>query len=253
MVDINYVDDCIFNGKVTHKRFSPFKNDFRYSLKYFWVDIRRKKDLFFFKFDKPSLLSFYDFDHGEIDRDKKISLFKYLQDYLKKQRIFNIDTIKVLCLPRILNYQFNPISVFVGYDLKKIPKALIFQVSNTFGERHSYVSKIEKKVFKSNKFFYVSPFFEVSGSYELKFKISRKSIHLIVIYKEKEKLIFFADFYGKSVELNNLNLLKLLIFKPFQNIKATLGIYFEALKLWTKGAIYYKKPKKPKKFFSKIK
>ena len=54
-------------------------------------------------------------------------------------------------------------------------------------------------------------------------------------------------------ELNNLNLLKVLIFKPFQNIKATLGIYFEALKLWIKGAIYYKKPKKPKKFFSKIK
>ena len=253
MVDINYVDDCIFNGKVTHKRFSPFKNDFRYSLKYFWVDIRRKKDLFFFKFDKPSLLSFYDLDHGEIDRDKKISLFKYLKDYLKKERIFNIDTIKVLCLPRILNYQFNPISVFVGYDLKKNAKAIIFQVSNTFGERHSYVSKIEKKVFKSKKHFYVSPFFEVSGSYELKFKISKKSIHLIVIYKEKEKLIFLADFHGKSLELNNLNLLKVVIFKPFQNIKATLGIYFEALKLWIKGATYYKKPKKPKKFFSKIK
>ena len=141
----------------------------------------------------------------------------------------------------------------MGYDLKKNPKAIIFQVSNTFGERHSYVSKIEKKVFKSKKFFYVSPFFEVSGSYELKFKISKKSIHLIIIYKEKEKLIFFADFHGKSLELNNLNLLKVVIFKPFQNIKATLGIYFEALKLWIKGAIYYKKPKKPKKFFSKIK
>ena len=111
---------------------------------------------------------------------------------------------------------------------------------------------IEKKVFKSKKFFYVSPFFEVTGSYELKFKISKKSIHLIIIYKEKEKLIFFADFHGKSLELNNLNLLKVVIFKPFQNIKATLGIYFEALKLWIKGAIYYKKPKKPKKFFSKI-
>ena len=253
MVDINYVDDCIFNGKVTHKRFSPFKNDFRYSLKYFWIDIREKKDLFFFKFDKPSFLSFYDFDHGETNRDKRISLFKYLKNYLKKQKIFNINTIKVLCLPRIFNYQFNPISVFVGYDLKKVPKAIIFQVSNTFGERHSYVSKIESKVFKSTKFFYVSPFFEVSGIYELKFKISRTNIHLIVTYKEKEKIIFFADFHGKSLELNNFNLLKLIIFKPFQNIKATLGIYFEALKLWNKGAIYYKKPKNPKKFFSKIK
>ena len=49
-----------------------------------------------------------------------------------------------MCLPRILNYSFNPISVFILYDKREIPSGVILEVNNTFKERHLYFSKVKK-------------------------------------------------------------------------------------------------------------
>ena len=253
MVKINFVNDCIYEGKVCHKRLEPFKHEFSYSLSYFWLDIKKCKKLIFFKHNKLSLFSFFDLDHGEINRDKNISLFDYLRGELKNKKIGNIDSIKVLCLPRILNYQFNPISVFVAYDFKRKAKAIIFQVSNTFGERHSYFSKVDKEKYLSKKVFHVSPFFGIEGSYEIKFEIIETNIKLLVIYKDKNKKFFIADFSGVSSKLNDFSLIKIIALKSLQNIKVTLAIHYQSLKLWFKGAIYYKKPEKPKNFLTKLK
>ena len=171
---------------------------------------------------------------------------------LRKKKLSDIEFIKVLCVPRILNYQFNPISVFVCYDSKKIPKAIMFEVSNTFNERHSYFSNLNSKNFRSKKNFHVSPFFNLEGNYEIKFEISFNQIKLDVLYKNKNKKLFYADFSGNSYTFNDYNLLKLFVFKAFQNFKVTLGIHYEVLKLWWKGAIYYKKPEKPKNFLTKL-
>ena len=252
MVKINFVNDSIYKGKVYHKRFFPFEHEFTYNLTYFWLDIKNIKNLFFFKHNKFSLFSFFDTDHGEVGRNKNKSLFDYIKDELKKKKLSDIEFIKVLCVPRILNYQFNPISVFVCFDSKQIPNAIMFEVSNTFNERHSYFSSLNSGKFRSKKIFHVSPFFNLDGSYEIKFEISFNQIKLDILYKNKNKKLFYADFSGNSDTFNDYNLLKLFILKAFQNFKVTLGIHYEALKLWSKGAIYYNKPEKPKKFLTKL-
>ena len=38
-----------------------------------------------------------------------------------------------------------PISVFLIYNYKNIPTRIVFEVSNTFGERHAYACKVNKK------------------------------------------------------------------------------------------------------------
>ena len=49
--------------------------------------------------------------------------------------------------------------------------------------------------------------------------------------------------------MNDKNLLAIFFSNIFQNLKVTIAIHLEALKLFVKGNIY-KKPKKPKNFFS---
>ena len=157
----------------------------------------------------------------------------------------NIDQIKVFCLPRMLGYVFNPISVFVCFNKGGSPKAIMYQVGNTFNERYFYICKIEKTNFVKKKF-YVSPFFKVEGNYLISFSIDKDFVNLFIVYKIKNKKVFEASFNGKSMDMNDKNLLVCFFSNMFQNFKLTLAIYIQALKLYFKGARYNNRPKKPK-------
>ena len=251
MSNINCPEDFLYEGLVTHSRTQPFNHSFKYKITYFWFDISKRTKKITFKINKFSLFSFLHKDHGPVEK-KTIDLFQYFHKKLVKNKIFNISQIKILCLPRILGYVFNPISILVCYDNKLIAKAIVFEVSNTFNQRHSYLCKIKKtNVFSLKKNFYVSPFFKVEGSYKIKFSIDRDFVNLFILYKIKNQKVFEASFKGKSKKMNELNLTKLFFKNFFQNIKATGGIYLEALKLLFKGATYTKIPRKPKHFITK--
>ena len=256
MVGISFLDDCLFVGTVIHKRYEPFIHHLQYKATYFWIDIEKKKKNFFLKFNRFSFFSFMEKDFGDLARNKKKNLSDYYKERLTNIGILNISSLKVLCLPRILGYSFNPISIFVCYDFQKVAKAVIFEVSNTFGERHSYITKLNKNKICATKFkkkLHVSPFFDLAGTYKIKFHIDDRTTELEITYKKKNKKILLAKFTGKKNKLTNINLLKLFVFNSFQNIKVVLGIHIEAFLLWKKGATYKKKPNPPKRFISKSK
>lgn len=248
-------ENCLFDGIVSHQRTYPLNHKFNYKITYFWIDINQEPKLNFLKFNKPWLFSFFEKDFGNPKRKKEVTLYSHIKKELEKKKIYDVQHIKVLCLPRFLNYVFNPISVFVCFNKKNLANAILFEVRNTFGEKHIYYSKIFKgeQRFFTKKKFHVSPFFKVRGWYEIKFSISKKNVNLEIIYSSKKKKIFFASFHGDKKNLDNRNLLKLTVLKFFQNIKVVIGIHIEALKLWMKGAIYIKKPKPSKNIFTYIK
>ena len=247
MNNITFLKDTLFEGTVSHLRYKPIRHSFQYNFCYFWFSLEEKKHLKFFKINRFSLFSFYDLDHGT--NNKKKNLYNFFKEKSKKNGLKNIDKICVFCLPRLLGYVFNPITVFVCFDQNLQPKAVIYQVNNTFNERHSYFCKINEKNLVKKKF-YVSPFFKVEGNYTISFKINSNKVCLNIIYKIKDKKVFEASFSGISKLMTDKNLLKFFFKNFFQNFKVTIGIYFEALKLFLKGAKYIQKPKKPKKFFS---
>ena len=247
---IEYQKDCLYQGVVSHSRLEPFKHSFKYKLTYFWFDIKNFKKFFFFKKNRFSLFSFFENDHGP--KKSKEYFDKILKNKLKEEIAESIESVKGLCLPRILGYVFNPISIFVCYNKKKQPKAIIFEVSNTFNERHAYFCYINKnsKDFLMKKVFYVSPFFKVDGKYKISFSINRHFVNLFISYEFKKKKVFEASFRGKAMNISEVNLLKVFLLRLLQNLKVTFGIYFQALKLFLKGASYISKPIKNKKFFT---
>ena len=253
MEKINFVQDCLFSGRVKHTRFIPFKHNLDYKATYFWIDIKEKKTHKFFAWNKFSLFSFFENDFGDIKRNKNQSLFSYYESQLRKFKISNIKNIKVLCMPRFLNYVFNPISVFICYNRNSKPIAVILEVSNTFGEKHSYVTKVSKNCsFKTRKKFHVSPFFNVKGEYKINFSINQKTTKLNINYFDGKNKLLNANFIGIRKRMDGENLLRLVFTNFFQNLTVTLGIHYEALKLLAKGAMYKKKPKKPKNFITKF-
>ena len=84
-------------------------------------------------------------------------------------------------------------------------------------------------------------------------KIINEKVFLKIDYEVKKRKIFSASFSGKAKQLNYKNLMKVFSIKILQNMKITSGIYFQALKLFIKGAKYIKKPIKPINDFTTIK
>ncbi len=253
MNQIVFQDDSLFEGVITHLRTHPFAHSFKYYATYFWLDIKNPLENFLFKKNRLSLFSFNEKNHGIIER--KDTLYLSIINNLRRISDTKIDKIKILCLPDILGYSFNPISVFIGFDRFKKAKIAIFEVNNTFNERHAYYCQIlkNKNHFFFKKKLYVSPFFKVKGAYKIKLKMINKKISLNIDYEVKRKRVFSANFSGKTLELNSKNLIKVFFKRIFQNIKITFGIYFQALKLFIKGAKYIKKPTKPINDFTVIK
>ena len=246
----DHCEDKLFTGIVSHSRHKPFKHSFKYKLTYFWFNINNSDKSFLFKKNRFSIFSFYDKDHGPV-KTINTNLTEYFSkkiSYPKKE----FKKIQAFCLPRTLGYVFNPISIFLLYDNKNTPKKVIFEVSNTFGERHAYLSEFKKTgKYTLKKELYVSPFFKTEGKYKICFKINKNFVNLIIFYVVKNTKVFEASFTGKSKDMSNINLIKIFFKNTFQNLKVTSGIYIQALKLWFKGAKYITKPKEPNNFITK--
>ncbi|NNC01213.1 DUF1365 family protein, partial [Corallococcus exiguus] len=52
--------------------------------------------------------------------------------------------IRLLTMPRILGYAFNPLSVYFCYARSGALRAIFYEVSNTFGQHHSYLVAIDE-------------------------------------------------------------------------------------------------------------
>ena len=91
----------------------------------------------------------------------------YQQDQKIKKEIHKI---KLLTFPKVLNFGFNPLSVYFCYNNKGLLIHSIFEVRNTFGDMHHYVLRninLKNISQKTSKKLFVSPFYPKKGNYKL--------------------------------------------------------------------------------------
>ena len=90
-----------------------------------------------FSHNRSNLFSLHDSDHGD---GTSTPLRFQAQRHLREAGIdIAGGHIKLLCMPRTFGHCFNPISIYFCHHVDGTLVALIYQVHNTFGERHSYV------------------------------------------------------------------------------------------------------------------
>ena len=244
------MNSCIYNGIVTHTRFKPIRHNLRYKTFSLLLDLdeveKLDKKLSIFSHNKFNIFSFYDKDHG--DRDGS-SLKTWVLSNLKKFNIHqNINTIKILCYPRIFGYVFNPLSIFYCYNNTNL-KAIFYEVKNTFNEQHTYIFKVnnnEKIDQKCKKKFYVSPFMDMETYYNFKLLEPDEKLSVYIKQTDTEGTVLTATQTGDKKELSLKQLILNFIKYPLMTIKIISSIHYEALLLWKKGAIYRKRDKKLK-------
>ena len=249
----NIINSTLFNSTVLHKRLVPFKHHFKYSLLSFYIDYEElkflDKKISFFSYNKFNFFSFYEKDHGY--RDKR-SLNKFVADILKKNSIKHKNiNFKILCFPRILGYVFNPLSIIFCFNSKKLI-AILYEVKNTSGEKHTYCfvdkNTASKSEYKHNckKKFYVSPFIEMKCYYRFSIKIPSNSLFVLINqYNSKNQKILIASQIGKKISFTSATIIRYFLKNPLVTFKVILGIHYQAFKILFKGGRYYFRKKKP--------
>lgn len=243
---------AIFRGIVTHKRFRPRVHKLRYRIFSILFDLDELPDLdrslTFFSRNRFNLMSFHDRDHGGSGSEP-------LRDYVERTlREGGIDggggPIRLLCMPRILGYVFNPISVYYCYRPGGELAALLYEVNNTFGERHNYLIAVdhpgETAVLQgSPKRLHVSPFLPVDLEYRFRVTEPADALSVAVHVHDAEGLIVAAALSAKRTELTNGAVFRTFLLYPLLTLKVVAGIHWEALKLWLKGVRVHTKPVPP--------
>ena len=169
------MNTALYTGLVTHERLRPARHrlSYRVFMGLFDLDELPKLKRWSFGHNRVALVSFHDKDHGD---GSGRPLRPQIEQKLREANISHDGgPIRVLCMPRILNYVFNPLSVFFCYACDGRLVATVHQVNNTFGERHFYtlpahehVGRIEQTC---DKTFRVSPFLELDMRYRFSLQL----------------------------------------------------------------------------------
>jgi DUF1365 family protein len=127
---------------------------------------------------------------------------------------------------------------------------VIYEVNNTFGQRKTYVLPAEADgngmISQScRKRLYVSPFNDVSGSYDFHITPLADDLTVGIALKDDAGPLLKAYFRGRRKQLTTANLLRALRRTGWMTVKVIAGIHYEAAKLWLKGMRPVRRPPGP--------
>ncbi|MGB5094073.1 MAG: DUF1365 domain-containing protein [Parvibaculum sp.] len=233
----------LYFGKVFHRRLRPKRHELSYRVFYMLIDIDHVSEIAtrhrFFAYNRFGLFSFYDRDHGpSIDRP----LRPWVEAQLARAGILpgGGGHIDLLTFPRVLGFVFVPLSIYYCHDQAGDLAAVIYEVNNTFGDRHSYLIPVRNKskrrhVHECDKAFFVSPFVPVKGRYH--FKLTQPEAQLSVVIRESDEsgALLTAAFTGERHDFSDKSLLLAFVKYPLMTLKIVVAIHWEAALLFRKG------------------
>lgn len=244
-------------AKVFHKRHFPTEHFLSYKLYYFYLSYKKNKSRLF-SYNKFNFYSVYDRDYLNSENDNLYDKVKKIlneNDY----QLSDKNQLYLLTHPRVLGYQFNPVSFWFIIENQQL-KAVLAEVHNTFGEIHCYFLKNEnnesisnKDVFTFPKEFHVSPFFRVEGFYKFRFDVSKTKVNIQIDYYKDDTKLLSTGLKGKLISISNIGLIKLFFKQPMVSLKVILLIHYNAFRLFLKRIPIIKKPDPPKELITKVK
>lgn len=228
---------AIYQGFVTHRRIRPAHHAFRYRVFSLLLDLDEIDALAarsrLFKRNRRGILSFHDKDHGD-GGDLRV----WAGTQLARHGLVAQGPLRLLCYPRLFGYVFNPLSVWFCHDTHGALAAMIYEVHNTFGERHAYVlpaaagGGLQQQ--ECGKAFYVSPFLSMDCRYSFRIRPPGEEVLIAIDECEAGMPVLNAVFAGKRRPLTDAQLALALVRHPLMTLKVAAAIRFEALRLWLK-------------------
>ncbi|NLH83009.1 MAG: DUF1365 family protein [Phyllobacteriaceae bacterium] len=243
---------ALYPGLVTHHRLRPREHRLAYRVWSMLLDLDELPELDrrlrLFSVDRFNLFSFHARDRGDgTGRD----LRGQVEDAMRRAGMApDGGPIRLFTMPRFLGWGFNPLSIFFCHAHDGRLTAILWEVDNTFGERHGYLIPVEETVGgeirqRCDKAFHVSPFMDMDQTYAFRVKPPTELFSLVIDVHDADGRILEARHLARRETLSDRALLRLFFAVPFLTLRVVGGIHWEALKLWLKGVKLRFKPPPP--------
>lgn len=242
---------AFYGGRVVHQRLQPLRHRLGYRVFSLLLDLDELPTLHarlrLFSVDRFNLFSLRLADHGAGDATGPRD---HVERQLQAAGLATGGAIRLLAMPRILGYAFNPLSVYFCHRPDGALQAMLYEVNNTFGERHSYLlptgpeagGVIEQQC---EKRLHVSPFLPLAMQYRFRIRPPGERLHVGVNVHSAEGPVLAASLDAQRQPLTDGTLLRAFFAYPLLTLKVIAAIHWEALKLWCKGARLHAKPQPP--------
>lgn len=245
-------DSGIYIGEVVHQRFAPKAHRLRYRIFQILFDLDRLDETRFLSHNRFNLFSFYDRDHGPNQAETQTPLRDRMAAMLRMKGVYEVgDRLFLMAMPRVLGFVFNPISLYFVRRLDGAVKAVVYEVNNTFGDRHSYVLPVQSPARRirqqADKRLHVSPFMETRDmAYDFDLTAPEDTFVLKIRLRKVEDRtstdMLFAGFTACHEPLTDAALWRRFWAMPLMTLKVVAGIHWEALLIALKGIGLKPKP-----------
>jgi len=219
---------AVVEGFVAHARKGPVDHAFRHGVYQWLVDLDAMPRLP--RWLRP-FASFRSQDHlGDPSRTIKANV----EHFLRGQGIEPAGgRIVMLANARVLGHVFDPLSVFWCFDPAGALRCVVAEVHNTYGQRHAYLLQPDATgTAYAGKELYVSPFYDVSGDYELRFTLTPRQVATTVVLTRGGRVAFSATFRGRPRPATPRRLLGLVLRRPLMPQQVSTLIRVHGIRLW---------------------
>jgi len=245
---------ALYEGTVVHRRYRPVHHEFRYRLFLVYLDLAELDTVFrgrwLWSVDRPNLAAFRREDHlGPQD----VPLDQAVRDLVAERTGQRpAGPIRLLTHLRYFGYGMNPVSFYYCWDAAdERVETIVAEVNNTpWGEQHCYVldsaqdqTRAGHHRYRFAKDFHVSPFMGMDDTYDWRFTDPANRLGVVMRNEHDGRCHFEAAMGLKRRPLTGWNLARALLRFPFMTGRVITGIYWQAFRLWRKGATFHSHPK----------
>ena len=246
------MNSALYAGTVVHQRLRPKRHRLKYRLAQGLFDLDELDEaagrLRFLSRNRFNLFAFHDRDFGDgSDTPLRAQIEAHLRDAGLAP---DGGPIRLLAMPRVMGHVFNPIAVWFCHRRDGSLLAIVYEVTNTLKQRHSYLIPVtdgaDGTIRQScAKTLYVSPFMDMDMAYDFAIRPPGEKVQIVVNGKDGEGPLISASFVGERRDLTDRALMRLFFTIPLVTLKTVTGIHWEALKLWLKGIRIRRAPAPP--------
>ncbi|MDY0069658.1 MAG: DUF1365 domain-containing protein [Porticoccaceae bacterium] len=243
---------CLYIGRVDHSRFQPREHRFHYRMALLYLDLdTQDADLARFPWLMGKVFSPLRFRRGDHLGEAGESLAASARRLVAERTgVEPSGPVRLLTGFGFMAFRFNPVSFYYCFDANdRRVEFVIAEVTNTpWLERHCYVLDFRGQgegallATRHGKGFHVSPFMPMDTTYDWRLDVPGETLRLAIAVGRGGEPLFSAGLRLERRPFTRGELLRAFAAMPFTTLKVVGAIYWQALRLWLKGARFHPHP-----------